>query len=147
MLGGMAPNIALPRPVSDLSPREQAEFLAPTLAALADVNRLTIALALSEKSMTNRQLHEATGLSPALVSHHLVALRRAGVVDTVAKGRASVNSICCEQLADPVRWLVHLATLSPEGQKACCTDATGDHGDHGDDASRVAPVNPAEQGQ
>jgi len=84
------------------------------------------------------------GLSPALVSHHLVALRRAGVVDTVAKGRASVNSICCEQLADPVRWLAHLATLSPEGQKACCTDATGDHGD---DASRVAPVNPAEQGQ
>lgn len=55
-----------------------------------------------------------------------------------------MNSICCEQLADPVRWLAHLATLSPEGQKACCTDATGDHGD---DASRVAPVNPAEQGQ
>lgn len=48
LLGGMAPNIALPRPVSDLSPREQAEFLAPTLAALADVNRLTITLALSE---------------------------------------------------------------------------------------------------
>lgn len=147
MLGGMSPNIALPSPVSDLSPREQAEFLAPTLAALADVNRLTIALALSEKSMTNRELHDVTGLSPALVSHHLVALRRAGVVDTVAKGRASVNSICCEQLADPVRWLAHLATLTPEGQKACCTDTTDDHGGHGDDASLVAPVNPAEQGQ
>jgi DNA-binding transcriptional ArsR family regulator len=147
MLGVMSPNIALPSPVSDLSPREQAEFLAPTLAALADVNRLTIALALSEKSMTNRQLHEATGLSPALVSHHLVALRRAGVVDTVARGRASVNSICCEQLADPVRWLAHLATLTPEGQKACCTDTTDDNGDHGDDAGRADPVNPVEQGQ
>jgi len=74
--------------------------------------------------MTNRELHEASGMSPALVSHHLVALRNAGLVESEPAGRATLNSICCDQLADPVRWLAHLATLTPEGQRACCTDTS-----------------------
>lgn len=44
-----------------------------------------------------------------------------------------MNSICCEQLADPVRWLAHLATLTPEGQKACCRDDSDTPADHNHD--------------
>lgn len=116
-------DISLPLPHSDLAPAERARLLAPTLAALSDERRLTILLTLAEGAMTNRELHEASGMSPALVSHHLVALRSAGLVESAPVGRSTLNSICCDQLADPVRWLAHLATLTPEGQRACCTDS------------------------
>lgn len=120
----MLTEISLSIPPSDLSPAVRAQLLVPTLAALSDENRLTILLTLAETSMTNRQLHEATGMSQALVSHHLAALRKAGLVDSEPMGRATLNSVCCAQLADPVRWLAHLATLTPEGQRACCTDTS-----------------------
>ena len=67
----MLTEISLSIPASDLSPAERAQLLVPTLSALSDENRLTILLTLAETSMTNRQLHEATGMSQALVSHHL----------------------------------------------------------------------------
>src|SRR5699024_12643827 len=117
-------DVASPLPPSDLAPAERARLLAPTLAALSDARRLTILLTLAEGAMTNRELREASGMSPALVSHHLVALRNAGLVESEPAGRATLNSICCDQLADPVRWLAHLATLTPEGQRACCTDTS-----------------------
>ena len=75
----MLTEISLSIPASDLSPAERAQLLVPTLSALSDENRLTILLTLAEKSMTNRQLHEVTGMSQALVSHHLAALRKAGL--------------------------------------------------------------------
>src|SRR5690625_7965660 len=59
----MLTEISLSIPASDLSPTERAQLLVPTLAALSDENRLTILLTLAETSMTNRQLHEATGRS------------------------------------------------------------------------------------
>ncbi|QNE89898.1 winged helix-turn-helix transcriptional regulator [Corynebacterium incognita] len=119
-------------PLSDLTPLEQAKLLAPTLAALSDEKRLGIVLTLAERPMTNREVHEVTGMSQALVSHHLAALRKSGVVESVPKGRATLNSICCEQLAEPVKWLAHIATLTPEGQKACCveTPASSNLGPH-----------------
>lgn len=121
---GVSIDISFPIPSSDLAPAERARLLAPTLAAIADERRLTILLTLAEGAMTNRELHQASGMSPALVSHHLVALRNAGLVESEPVGRATMNSICCAQLADPVRWLAHLATLTPEGQRACCTDTS-----------------------
>src|SRR5690625_2711258 len=110
--------------VSDLSARERDTYLTPTLSALADENRLTIVLSLADGAMTNKQLQEATGLSQALVSHHVAALRAAGLVEATPRGRSNLVSICCEQLAAPVQWLAHLATLTPEGQKACCSETT-----------------------
>lgn len=115
--------VQLPRTVSDLSPRERASFLAPTLAALADENRLTLVLSLADGPKTVKQLQEASGLSQALVSHHVAALRRADLVTSTPQGRSNLIAICCEQLAAPVQWLAHLATLTPEGQQACCTEA------------------------
>ena len=119
----MTSAIQLPAVVSDLTAKEQAAYLVPTLAALADENRLTIALSLADGAKTNTQLQEATGLSQALVSHHVAALRKAGLVDSTPRGRSNLVSICCEQLAAPVQWLAHLATLTPAGQQACCTEA------------------------
>lgn len=119
----MASTIHLPELTSDLNPREQAAHLAPTLAALADENRLTIILSLSGGAKTVKQLQEATGMSQALVSHHVAALRKAELVISTPQGRANLISTCCEQLAAPVQWLAYLATLTPEGQQACCTEA------------------------
>lgn len=120
----MTSTIQLLAVASDLTAREQAAYLVPTLAALADENRLTIVLSLTDGEKTNVQLQEATGLSQALVSHHVAVLRKAGLVTSTAQGRSNLISICCEQLATPVQWLAHLATLTPAGQQACCTEAT-----------------------
>lgn len=114
--------IQLPRVTTDLSPTEQAAFLAPTLAAIADENRLAIVLSLSEGAKSNKDLQQVTGLSQALVSHHVAILLKAGLVSSTPQGRSNIISLCCEQLATPVQWLAHLATLTPEGQQACCTD-------------------------
>lgn len=118
----MTSTIQLLAVASDLTAREQAAYLVPTLAALADENRLTIVLSLTDGEKTNVQLQEATGLSQALVSHHVAVLRKAGLVTSTAQGRSNLISICCEQLAAPVQWLAHLATLTPAGQRACCTE-------------------------
>src|SRR5699024_7980918 len=119
----MLTEISLSIPASDLSPAERAQLLVPTLAALSDENRLTILRTLAETSLTNRQLHEATGMSQALVSHHLAPLRKAGLVDSEPRGRVTRNSVCCAQLADQVRWLANLATSTTEGQRGCWTDS------------------------
>src|SRR5699024_3906589 len=102
---------------------ERARLLAPTLAALSDERRLTILRTLAEGAMTNRALRAAWAMRPALVSPPLVALRSAGRVESAPVGRFTLTAICCDQLADRVRWLAHLATLTPEGQRSCCTDA------------------------
>ena len=119
----MSSPIQIPAVASDLSAKERAAYLAPTLSALADENRLTIVLCLADGAKTNKQLQEATGLSQALVSHHVSALLKAELIDVTPQGRSNLISICCEQLAAPVQWLAHLATLTPAGQRACCTEA------------------------
>lgn len=116
-------NVALPR--TDLSPRDHARMLAPLLKPLSDENRLTIVLTLAAGACSNKQLQEATGLSQALVSHHVAALREAELISVRAEGRSNIYELCCEQLAAPVQWLAHLATLTPEGQKACCITPEG----------------------
>lgn len=114
-------NVALPR--TDLSARDHARMLTPMLKSLADENRLTILLTLGKGACSNKDLQEATGLSQALVSHHVAALKAADLINVRAEGRANYYEICCEQLAAPVQWLAHLATLTPAGQQACCTES------------------------
>ncbi|CAM4159994.1 metalloregulator ArsR/SmtB family transcription factor [Helcobacillus massiliensis] len=102
------------------APREQAQQLLPVMRALADENRLTLLLTLADGPASNKDLQDSTGLSQALVSHHIAALRDAGMITVSAQGRSNVYSICCEQLATPVHSLAHLASLIPEATEACC---------------------------
>lgn len=108
-------------PAAELTDRERARLLVPKLKALADENRLTIALLLVERPRTVKELQEATGMSQTLVSHHLAPLREQQLVTAKPKGRSNVYTLCCDQLAAPVRWLATLASLTPEGVEACCT--------------------------
>ncbi|MBB4736121.1 helix-turn-helix transcriptional regulator [Micrococcus cohnii] len=117
----MPASLDVASPQTDLSARDHARLLTPLLKSLADENRLTLMLTLADGPHTNKQLQEATGLSQALVSHHIATLRTAGLISVLPEGRSNLYAICCEQLAAPVQWLAHLATLTPEGQRACCT--------------------------
>lgn len=107
---------------AELTDRERARVLVPKLKALADENRLTIALLLAERPRTVKELQEATGMSQTLVSHHLAPLRQQQLVTAEPQGRSNIYSLCCEELAGPVRWLATLAALAPEGVRACCPE-------------------------
>lgn len=106
--------------------RQRARELAPCLKALADEHRLAIMLLLASGPHTVRELTDATRLTQTLVSHHLAALRDAGLVTSTARGRANLYRMCCDQLAAPVQLLASLASVTPEGAQACCTDPTDD---------------------
>src|SRR5450756_2453845 len=68
-------DVRLLDPAPWLSPADRARLLAPKLKALADRHRLEIVLLLAEQPRTVKELQEATGLSPTLVSHQLKPLR------------------------------------------------------------------------
>jgi DNA-binding transcriptional ArsR family regulator len=104
---------------------ERARLLVPKLKALADENRLTLVLLLADRPRTVRELTDASGLNQTLVSHHLAFLRERELVAVTPRGRANVYSLCCAELAEPVRLLASLAALTPEGAAACC-DQPGD---------------------
>ena len=70
--------------------RSLADRWAPTLRALANPDRLLIALWLADTSASVRDLERVTGLSQSLVSYHLRALRQAGLVDAASVGRANI---------------------------------------------------------
>jgi DNA-binding transcriptional ArsR family regulator len=77
---------------------ERAQHWAPKLKALADENRLLIALLLSDREHSVRQLQDATGLSQTLVSHHLKLLREHNLVSVRVEGRSNHYSLCCSEL-------------------------------------------------
>lgn len=108
----------------DLSEHDYARLLAPKLKALADETRLALILHLSDHPHTVRELQEVTGLGQTLVSHHLGILREQGLVSAAAHGRSNSYSLCCDQLAEPVRVLATLAALTPRGAAACCNPET-----------------------
>ncbi len=64
--------------------------------ALAEANRLKIIHVLKSHEMSVSQIVEATGLSQPLISHHLRALREAGIVRTRRDGAFVLHA-----LADP----------------------------------------------
>jgi DNA-binding transcriptional ArsR family regulator len=68
------------------------------LRALANPERLLIALWLAETSATVRDLEKVTGLSQPLVSYHLKALREVGLVVSTAVGRANVYRLASPDL-------------------------------------------------
>lgn len=69
--------------------RRLAETWAPALHALANPERLLIALWLAGTRCTVRDLQDVTGLSQSLVSYHLRELREAGLVTSTPSGRAN----------------------------------------------------------
>lgn len=69
--------------------RRIAAEWAPTLRALANEERLLIALWLAGGERSVRELERATGMSQPLVSYHLRELREAGLVTAAAVGRSN----------------------------------------------------------
>ena len=107
----MAPGVVVDPPTENASTdRALARLLAPKLKALADETRLHLMLLLAERPRIVRELQEEMGLSQTLVSHHLATLKAHGLVTVAAQGRSNVYTLCCDQLADPVRVLASLAT-------------------------------------
>jgi len=113
----MAPNTT----TSSLPIQEQARVLAPQLKALADETRLLLMLLLAERPRSVRELTEATGLSQTLVSHHLTPLREQNLVTITPKGRANIYSVCCDEVAVPVRMLAGLAQVDERADTCGCS--------------------------
>ena len=61
--------------------KRKAEDLGPYLRLLGEENRLRIFSLLTKSEMCVCEIEDATGLSQSLVSNHLAALRRAGLVE------------------------------------------------------------------
>lgn len=77
------------------------------LSALASESRLALLERLAGREMTVTELTGVTGLSQSAVSHHLAALREAGLVKIRREGRwmfyvADTNclAVCCRRLFD-----------------------------------------------
>jgi len=69
--------------------RRIAAEWAPILRALANEERLLIALWLAGCTCAVRELEKVTGMSQSLVSYHLRELRDAGLVTSTANGRSN----------------------------------------------------------
>lgn len=92
-----------------LTAAERASQIAPVLKALSDENRLTILLAIADRSSSVTDLVATTGLSQTLVSHHLKSLRENGLVTSTPVGRSNVYSLCCDAMSQPIALLSTLA--------------------------------------
>jgi len=86
-----------------------ARRLAPLLKAIADEHRLAILLLLAERQYSVVELTASLGIGQTLVSHHLKALRDAGLVSATPVGRTNRYAMCCEAVAEPVRYLAGIA--------------------------------------
>jgi DNA-binding transcriptional ArsR family regulator len=73
--------------------RRLAETWAPVLRALANPDRLLIALWLAETDGSVRELEQVTQLPQSLVSYHLAELRKAGLVTATPRGRTNRYSL------------------------------------------------------
>ena len=69
--------------------RRIASAWAPVLHALANEERLLIALWLAGSECTVRELEQVTGMRQSLVSYHLQELRKAGLVSASPVGRSN----------------------------------------------------------
>jgi DNA-binding transcriptional ArsR family regulator len=92
--------------------RQLAASWAPVLRALANEERLLIALWLAGSTCSVRELEQVTGMSQSLVSYHLRELREAGLVTASAAGRSNryrLASSNLDQLATLIGSLEHRA--------------------------------------
>jgi DNA-binding transcriptional ArsR family regulator len=69
--------------------RRIAASWAPVLHALANEERLLIALWLAGSECSVRELEQVTGMRQSLVSYHLQELRKAGLVSASPVGRSN----------------------------------------------------------
>ena len=65
-----------------MSAASREDEIAPYLRLLGDDNRLRIFSLLTKAELCVCEVEDATGLSQSLVSNHLAALRRAGLVES-----------------------------------------------------------------
>lgn len=96
---------------------------------MSDENRLAVAMTLAEAPASVGELVSSLGLSQALVSHHLRALRDACLVAVEARGRSNIYSLCCDPVTEAINQLVDL-TRSTEhtGPPSCCTEPAPSEG-------------------
>jgi rhodanese-related sulfurtransferase/DNA-binding transcriptional ArsR family regulator len=73
--------------------RHVATTVAETGKALAAPARFTLVMLVAQAPRTVEALATLTGSSVAIVSHHLAALRRAGLLRAERRGRTSVHSV------------------------------------------------------
>ena len=95
--------------------RRLASSWAPVLQALANEERLLIALWLAGSTCSVRELERVTGLSQSLVSYHLRALREAGLVTATASGRSNRYRLAHADL-DQLASLINNLESSPEAR-------------------------------
>ncbi len=121
-----------------LSAGEQPmEEAVAVLRALADANRLRILDLLVQGDSCNCELNERLGLPPNLLSHHLRALRQAGLVRSrrdAIDGRwiyYVVNKDALgrwrdwfQEFLDPARVRERLVLCGPEGQQQAAAGAS-----------------------
>lgn len=117
----MATHVDTGQTIPNPAPDELASRWAPKLKALADENRLLIALLLTDGPHTVKELQEATGLSQALVSHHLKPLREQGLVAAVPQGRSNVYTLCCDELAVLIKGLAPLTAAPSRTDDQLCS--------------------------
>lgn len=72
------------------------EEVARAMAALASPPRVALILVAAQVPRPVEALAGLTGLSPALVSHHLKALREAGLLQATRRGRATLHTLGTE---------------------------------------------------
>lgn len=72
--------------------------LVETYKALADETRLRLLGLVAERPHTGKQLSEALGVSPPVVSHHVERLKRVGLLRELREGRERVYGLDRETL-------------------------------------------------
>lgn len=89
-----------------------AHSLVPVLKAISDDYRLAILLSLAKESRTVVELTEELEIGQPLVSHHLKVLLEVGLISVTPEGRSNRYAICCDAVAEPIRFLSGLANTS-----------------------------------
>jgi DNA-binding transcriptional ArsR family regulator len=102
---------------SDLAQVEKCRTIAaswaPVLRALANEERLLIALWLGGNACSVRELEQVTGMGQSLVSYHLRELREAGLVESDAAGRSNRYRLASADLDQLAGLIGSLHTATP----------------------------------
>lgn len=98
--------------------------LTDTLKALGDKSRWQICQILLEKETCVGDIVARLGISQPLVSHHLKALRRAGLVKTRRQGNWIYYSLVAERFNDVIEQLAQdFGDLGGDSETAAAFDA------------------------
>jgi ArsR family transcriptional regulator, virulence genes transcriptional regulator len=98
--------------------RRIAAAWSPVLRALANEERLLIALWLAGSECSVRELEDVTGMRQSLVSYHLQELRREGIVTASPVGRSNRYRLSrpdLDELATLIGTLVGPVALAQSG--------------------------------